>query len=80
MNKAVLVMEMPENCLKCNLKYKHLCLLTDEDVIGYYGVLFRPNWCPLKPMPTPIQKERYEDDYAMGFRNGFNNCLNEIGD
>ena len=79
MSKAILVMEMPENgCHNCALKFDHKCSYSKEDVIGYYGMPFRPKWCPLKPMPEPIKKERYEDDYAMGVRNGFNNCLVEI--
>ena len=79
MSKAILVMDMPENCChNCPLRYNHVCTFTNKFVANYYGMPFRPEWCPLKSMPEPIEKERYEDDYAMGIRNGWNNCLEEI--
>ena len=50
MSKAVLIMDMPMNCLECKLRHAHTCSYTNEDVLRYYEMSFRPGWCPLKEM------------------------------
>lgn len=79
--KAVLITDMPDNCLDC--KYcgwsnrnedKRACMLMEgwffnEDVSEKRSVL-----CPLKPMPHELQAEWYTD----GYKEGFNACLEEI--
>ena len=77
MNKVILTIDMPTNCLKCKLKHDHECSLTNRDVIGYYEAPIRPAWCPLKSMPkrdNGIVKIN-SDDYSNGFTDGWNSLL-----
>ena len=60
--KAILVIEMPENCDVCDLSntahgYHENCLNHEffETDIDFYE---RPSWCPLKPMPEKIDYDR----------------------
>lgn len=80
MSKAVLVMDMPKDCGKCNL-YDHeydVCEPTDKNV-RTFG---KPNWCPLRELPskyaekdfTPIKDERYDN----GYEDGYNACIDEL--
>lgn len=67
--KAVLVIEMPNSCNECPLRYfkqGDYCCVTKaliEDGIN----------CPLKPMP----KRRLEWDWGIGAHD-WNACLDEI--
>lgn len=59
MGKAILVIDMPYNCIECKLRHLHTCPYENKDVVGYYELSFRPGWCPLKEMPEK-KKEVYE--------------------
>ena len=57
MSKAILIIDMPENCSECPLDYDYLQGCTgdvreyaepDEEPQSFYH---RPTWCPLKPLP-----------------------------
>ena len=62
--KALLIMDMPENCLDCNFCFEldegieAYCSMTDDldnsdlcrDLPNGYCES-RPDWCPLKPLP-----------------------------
>ena len=86
MSKAVLVVDMPENCEKCRL-----CANAKEEQdpikrCQYYGVgravtseNRRPLWCPLKPLPEKDNNSYYPDEYADGYAHGWNACIDEIG-
>lgn len=83
--KAILVMEMPENCSECQL---HL------DICGGATVVccgcdcenmernILPNWCPLVPMPEHKEemplKEALSQPYKKGVSCGWNACLDAI--
>lgn len=54
MAKAVLVMDMPENCFKCNLQDWANCRITKKCHVGEG----RPDWCPLRELPE--SKEEFE--------------------
>lgn len=87
MKKAVLLMDVSEKCLDCNL-----CVLdTDGSISCYYNKReicsnveennSRPEWCPLKSLPerkeyiVPIDNvESQKDIIAVGW----NACLREI--
>ena len=85
MSKAVLVMDMPSSCEKCRL---HSFVGKDCDVVcqakgktqsyedAYNG---KPDWCPLKLMPSKkptIGKESENDIICMNA--GYNACIDEI--
>lgn len=91
MGKCCLVMDMPINCLKCNLRYAHTCVYTNKDVLPYYEVSFRPGWCPLREIPEK-KKEVYEieakndnGEYEVvavepnKLAIGWNECLEKLG-
>ena len=69
-NKAILVIDMPENCASgCPI----MCLTR--------GINHRPTWCPLKPLP---QKSGLVHQDADGwcklseYSRGWNACIEEI--
>ena len=77
MSKAVLVMNMPEECAKCNL-YDHeydVCEPTEKNV-RTFG---KPDWCPLRELPKKkptIGKESDNDILCMNA--GYNACIDEL--
>ena len=89
--KAILVMEMPSSCSKCEFcleitENHHCCQRVSDDNDRCkrldYDVEFyqyeKPDWCPLKPMP--VKKEKHD---AMPFElkhyiEGYNACIDEI--
>ena len=86
MKKAVLLMNVPEKCLDCNL-----CVLDmDGSISCYYNKReicsnvgennSRPNWCPLKSLPDRKEiTETYKwEDRLPSFKCGWNWCLDEI--
>ena len=84
--KAILMMEMPENCLECPME------MDVEDTSGnkWQGNICRgcgkrnadkskrPDWCPLVPMPPKRDCAPYGTFYSEGWDMGFNACLDAI--
>lgn len=75
--KAVLVIDMPNNCEECKITYfqGH-----GESSICYSGDWSkRPSWCPLKPLPEGhgdlIDRKALIEN---GIRKGFCNWYDEI--
>ena len=84
--KAILVLnEMPKNCLKCPLG-KNMSIAIETCIKCPFGkcvideeVMTRPDWCPLKLMPSKkptIGKESENDIICMNA--GYNACIDEI--
>ena len=84
--KAILVIDMPENCFKCKLQDWANCRI----VKGCHTGDTRPDWCPLKPMPEK-KKERYGmnrqtstghwetyGEETDSVATGYNACIDEI--
>lgn len=73
--KAILVMEMPENCLHCPLlNANDECVMQDEDAnmnANKWSDL--KNGCPLVQMP-----ERKQNACSHGFAAGWNACLDAV--
>ena len=78
-NKAILVIDMPENCAECfalddNSDYP-ICIITGQQ----RGYTFRTreqkmDRCPLQPMP-----EKYDiPDSDFEYELGFNKCIDWI--
>ena len=76
MAKAVLVMDMPENCEDCPAM---------RIVNGYYICQAkrnlnrsekRPDWCPLRELPERANHPEHWDNGR--FDKGWNACLDEI--
>ena len=80
--KAILVLEMPKNCLECPLG-KNMSIPIETCIQCPLGKCAideetetRPNWCPLKPMP---QRANHPDWCDGGrYDKGYNACIDEI--
>lgn len=75
-DKAILVIDMPEGCNKCefglhqdvNINY---CKVSEKHK---YKDDIKPDWCPLQPMP-----EKYDiPDSDFEYELGFNKCIDWI--
>lgn len=81
MDKAVLVMDMPECCADCycghferdTKELNLVCGATGEDANN----VGKPDWCPLRELPEKKERRVGEHGERM-FRAGFNSCLDEI--
>ena len=93
MSKAVLVMDMPENCEHCACKYPSYkddalydCAITGKTVPingGRYGK--KPDWCPLWELPEKMElcgvynSEYYaKGDKMPSYKAGWNACIDAI--
>ena len=78
MSKAVLVMDMPSSCSKCDF-----CEHQDEgwlwcNIKNKTARAFdKPDWCPLKPMPSKKDDDFYDWDKANQVK-GYNACIDEL--
>ena len=82
MDKAILVMDMPESCDNCPLfgnHYSDLCCkgLNNRSINYPCPKDFKQEWCPLKPIP---EKRMYYvfNDCDNAFMDGWNECVDEI--
>ena len=73
--KAVLVIDMPKNCAECKLI--HLQGI-EESICNVVDWEERPSWCPIKPLPETKDIGYPNDDYDVGFGDGWDACLKEI--
>ena len=86
MNKAILVIDMPNSCDECplfNNYYSDMCCrgLNYRRIDYPYPENVRQNWCPLKPVPhkqveggTWTLDGYVEDEFPVGW----NACIEEI--
>ena len=82
MNKAILVIDMPDRCWDCPVHASYAessfssrefwCTVKGEDV----NPKTKPDWCPLQPAPEE-QLIWYGDD-SQDWDKGYNACLHEI--
>ena len=87
MSKAILVMDMPKNCLECPLG-KNMSIVIETCIqcpLGKCAIDAEtetiPDWCPLKPMPQKMQvcgKYPQEDKIVPSYKIGYNACIDEI--
>ena len=82
MNKAILVIDMPDSCDQCPLfggYYSDMCCKgMDNRGINYpYPKDFRQDWCPLKIAPQK-QSLWCNNDAEDAWIRGYNNCVREI--
>ena len=85
MAKAVLVFDMTENCRNIKGDSKHgclfggmNCLLSGEDVMPEVAIGIRSSTCPLRPLPEKDNTKYWSDEYADGWKEGWNECLDAI--
>ncbi len=84
MSKAILVIDMPETCTRCNLCYdnygcSYFCSATGNEIKESIMNQSVQDWCPLKPAPNSCVYSGHPfDQYGNGFADGYNTCLEEI--
>lgn len=92
MSKAILVIEMPKNCLECPLG-KNMSIAIETCIqcsLGKCAIDAEtetiPGWCTLKPIPNKKQEKQYCSNGVFGintametrFNQGYNACIDEI--
>lgn len=82
--KAVLVIDMPDDCLLCPLcdyavdwkeETTFFCRANGKNIDDTCEV---SQWCPLKSLPEEKDIGYPYDDYDVGFASGWVACLEEI--
>lgn len=95
-------MDMPSSCSKCdfqamNVRDNPICILCIESCVEKFktkdeykrintDLRTKPDWCPLKPMPSKKQEKQYCSSGVFGintamqtrFNHGYNACIDEI--
>ena len=79
MSKAILVIDMPVNCIHCPCLHRYD---NDEWCAAACKVIRSPSnrdkHCPLRPMPKKIEVSYGSDE--QDWEKGYNSCLEEILD
>ena len=87
MNKAILVMDMPKNCAECNLcgsqNNKYFCIpdnFTHDLESNYvdHTCESKPNWCPLKTLPNPIDVSGCKTEITKARAKEYNALLAQL--
>ena len=83
MSKAILVIDMPESCNECKIRFKDeysdwcSCLNPEPNgVWKYVNSGTKPEWCPLKPLPE--KKTGFQHAAEYDYASGWNECIDEI--
>ena len=84
MNKAILVIDMPESCSKCPLfggNYADMCCkgMNNRGIDYPYPEYFRQDWCPLKSVPRMrFTYIGHDSESIADYNDGWNNCIRKI--
>lgn len=82
MAKAVLIIDMPEDCTMCKFwnSKDDECYATGVEELSLNSEEAKSDWCPLRELPEKIPelKSGYEDLSTSIRRVGWNACLDEI--
>lgn len=87
MSKAILVMDMPKNCAECDL-----CGIQDDEIFcipddftHYLSSSYmnhscesRPDWCPLKELPNPIDVSGCKTEITKARAQEYNGLLAKL--
>lgn len=84
MAKAMLIMDMPKNCMECQLlvgfigKEVAVCTGTTNSKKYAFPDEGRPNYCPLREVPQKKEDRASKSLVRIGERIGYNKCIDEI--
>ena len=83
MAKAVLIMDMPEDCTMCKFwnSKDDECYATGVEELSLNSEEAKPDWCPLRELPEKMKvcgKYPQPDRIAPSYKVGWNACLDEI--
>ena len=87
--KSILIIDTPTRCFDCPLFTDdeddcHYGFCDNRNILkqkeAQEKVRFneKPTWCPLKNLPEPKDIGYPNDDYDVGFGDGWDACLKEI--
>lgn len=87
MSKGIIVIDIPETCGKCKMRFDNECsgmfecfLSSTMEVDGPEKA--KPDWCPIKELPVRLEElncpHSMSDYQKKGFSRGWNACLGEI--
>lgn len=78
MSKAVLVMDMPEDCTMCKFwnSKDDECYATGVEELSLNSEEAKPDWCPLRELPERSDHPEHCDNGR--FDAGWNACLDAI--
>lgn len=75
MNKAILVMDMPESCFECNfcveLAAHDRCVAAGKSIF----TIKKPDWCPLKELPEKMEGYNSIKWQWGEYEDGWNHCI-----
>lgn len=74
----ILVDDIPCNCFECGNHNYHFCSWTGDCIEEYMNDEYRPNSCPIKPVPEKEEMTYENDEYDDGYVFGWNQCLEKI--
>lgn len=79
MKNSILVIPTPSSCVECQLMVDRFCYGIPMDETHFdIDIDKRPSWCPLKNLPQPKDIGYPNEDYDVGFGDGWDACLKEI--
>lgn len=75
MNKAILVIDMPEDCVECNfcveLSAHDRCVAAGKSIF----TIKKPDWCPLKELPEKMEGYNSIKWQWGEYEDGWNHCI-----
>lgn len=78
MTKSILVVDTPDSCINCNMYGFQHCYPIQKQIPRECLREGKPEWCPLKPMPSYKAVDLNDTRDVVMFCHGWNTCLNEI--
>lgn len=84
MNKAILIIDMPDSCDSCPLfgnHYSDLCCkaLNNRSIDYPYPKDFKQKWCPLNEVPNKkTSSQLTQDELEERYEQGYNDCIDDI--
>ena len=89
MEKALLVMDMPNGCVYCDCHYEKdydyrykiegekYCGIKNINIDDFYDYVNprKPDWCPLQPLPDKL---KFHDCKYNAEVKGWNDCIDKI--
>ena len=85
MSKGILVMDMPDSCMRCNFLYcdaennSESCQAREKSRIVDLEKEDKPDWCPLREMTERKDVPSVATMKDLAYICGWNACIDAIG-
>ena len=78
MSKGLIVVDVPENCKKCEYRLTNgYCIPSRKDIFKFALSDQKPDWCPIRLMPQKGDEDYFPDELQTGMAIGWNGCIDE---